>query len=65
MPETITSTLVRNLHDEIRTVIDKIIAENNCYGIGAPTPQQVEKNLEIIEKLEKQMGQLRLLNQLN
>lgn len=60
-----TSTLVRNLHDEIKTVINKISAENNCYGIGAPTPQQVDKNLETIRRLEKQMNQLQQLNRLN
>ena len=65
MTGTITSTLVRNLHDEIKTVIDKIAEENNCFGVGAPTPQQVDKNLEIIGKLEEQMDQLQLLNQLN
>lgn len=65
MPETMTSTLVRNLHDEIQTVIDKIAEENNYFGVGAPTPRQVERNLAVIGKLEEQMGQLRLLNQTN
>jgi hypothetical protein len=65
MPEIKTSILVRNLHDEIQTVIDKIAEENNCFGIGAPTPQQVDKNLKIIGKLEEQMNQLQLLSQLN
>ena len=65
MSETITSTLVRNLHEEIQTVIDKIAEENNCFGVGAPTPEQINKNLEIINKLEEQRNQLRLLNQLN
>lgn len=60
-----TSTLVRNLHTEIKSVIEKILAENNCCGVGAPTPQQVDKNLEIVKKLEEQMVQLQLLNQLN
>ena len=65
MTETITTTLVRNLHDEIKTVIDRIAEENNCFGVGAPTPEQIDKNLEIIGKLEKQMNQLQSLYQLN
>ena len=65
MSENITSTLVRNLHDEIQTVINKIAEENNCFGVGAPTPKQIDINLEIIGKLEKQMNQLQLLAQLN
>lgn len=65
MTETITSKLVRNLYDEIRNVIDKIAEENNCFGVGAPTPEQIDKNLAIIGKLEEQMNQLQALNQLN
>ncbi len=65
MSENIASTLVRNLHDEIRTVINKIAEENNCFGVGAPTPKQIDKNLEIIGKLEEQVNQLKQLSQLN
>ena len=65
MTGTMTSTLIRNLHDEIKTVIDKISAENNYFGVGAPTPQQVDKNLEIIRRLEDQMGQLQMLDRQN
>ena len=65
MSGTITSTLVRNLHDEIQTVIDKISEENNYFGVGAPTPEQIDKNLVIIGKLEEQKHQLRLLDQMN
>jgi hypothetical protein len=65
MSTTETSILVRNLHEEIKTVIEKISAENNCFGVGAPTPKQVDKNLEIIKRLEDQMNQLQQLNRLN
>ena len=65
MTESITSTLVRNLHDEIQTVIDRIAEENNCFGVGAPTPEQIDKNIAIMGKLKEQMNQLQVLNQLN
>ena len=61
MTETITTTLVRNLHDEIQAVINKIAEENNCYGIGAPTSEQIDQNLKIIGQLEKQKNQLESL----
>ena len=50
MSGSITLSLIRNLHEEIQTAINKIVEENNCYGVGAPSPEQMDKNLEIIEK---------------
>jgi hypothetical protein len=47
----------------MQVIIDRITAENNFYGVGAPTPQQVDKNLEIIAHLQKQMNQLQMLDQ--
>lgn len=56
-----TSMLARELQDKISGTIDELVAANNRCGIGALTPEQAEKNLDTIRKLNTLVAQIDLL----
>ena len=64
MPITAKVTFVGEFLDNIEGAISEIEAQNNHFGIGAPTPEQVEKNLETLRRLEGQLAHLQSLKEL-
>ena len=57
-----TATFVSEFRGRIESAINELEAANKRFGIGALTPEQIEKNLETIKRLEDQAVQLNMLN---
>ena len=64
MPKIEKTSLVREFVNNIEGTINEIVAQNNHFGVGAPTPERIEKNLERIRRLEAQLAHLQLLKEL-
>lgn len=61
MPINPKAPLLREFANTIEDAINDMVAQNNHFGVGAPTPEKVENNLEKIRRLEAQLAHLELL----
>jgi hypothetical protein len=62
MPIIPKASFVEEFANNIEGAISEIVAQNNHCGVGAPTPERIEKNLEKIRNLEAQLAHLQLLS---